>query len=78
MKRLRFHTPDDNGKTKCHVMHVGKQNSECYKLLVHGTKMQQVESDDYVGDVISSDGSNDKNIALYIGRKCQKTTQLLS
>ena len=26
MKRLKFHTPDAQGKTKCHKMHVGREN----------------------------------------------------
>ena len=25
LKKIRFHTPDEKGKTKCHVMHVVKQ-----------------------------------------------------
>ena len=28
MKRLKFHTPNENGKSKCHSLHVGKQ-SDC-------------------------------------------------
>ena len=27
-KKLRFHTPDENGKSKCHIIHVGK-SKEC-------------------------------------------------
>ena len=23
-KKLKFHTPDANGKSKCHVLHIGK------------------------------------------------------
>ena len=26
LKKLKFHTPDKNGKTKCHKMHIGKQS----------------------------------------------------
>ena len=78
MKRLRFHTPDENGKTKCHVMHVGKQNSPCHKLLVHGTTMQQVDSDDYLGDVISNDGSHHKNIQKRIGRGVGKISEVMN
>ena len=32
MKRLRFHTPDADGKTKCHRMHVGRRNEFCPQL----------------------------------------------
>ena len=38
-KQIQFHTPDANGKTKCHRLHMGKQNENCPKLLVHGTLM---------------------------------------
>ena len=62
MKRLTFHTPDANGKTKCHKMHIGSNNKFCPKLQVHGTDMIEVESDVYLGDEISSDGSNKRNI----------------
>ena len=33
-KKLRFHTPDLNGKTKCFVLHVGKENPLCPDLQV--------------------------------------------
>ena len=62
MKKLKFHTPDINGKSKCHVIHVGNQTIPCNQLKVHGTVMQHVELDTYLGDIISSDGTNHKNI----------------
>ena len=34
MKKLQFHTPDDNGKSKCNVMHVGKSSGICPQLQV--------------------------------------------
>ena len=27
LKKLRFHTVDDNGKSKCHQIHIGKDRS---------------------------------------------------
>ena len=27
LKKLSFHTPDENGKSKCHVIHVGKNRT---------------------------------------------------
>ena len=29
MKRLKFHTPDLSGKSKCHKLHVGKESPVC-------------------------------------------------
>ena len=60
LKKLRFHTPDKNGKTKCHVMHVGRQNSSCKKVQVHGQDMQFVDTDTYLGDKINRFGKTDQ------------------
>ena len=54
--------PDKNGKSKCHKMHIGKKNTFCPTLKVHGSIMQEVTEDVYLGDIISSDGKNTKNI----------------
>ena len=46
LKKLRFHVPDKEGKTKCHKLHVGCRSNFCPKLQVHGTVMEEVEDDD--------------------------------
>ena len=48
MKKLEFHTPDKNGKSKYHKTHVGKSNVMCPDLKVHGTPMGQVSEDTYL------------------------------
>jgi hypothetical protein len=68
LKKLKFHTPDKNGKSKCHKMHIGKPNHLCPELSVHGTKIKEVTEDTYLGDVISSDGRNVKNIHNRVGK----------
>ena len=60
MKKLKFHTPDINGKSKCNKMHVGKENLLCPDLQVHGTRMGQVTENGYLGDTVSNDGPNSK------------------
>ena len=67
-KKLRFHTPDENGKSKCHFLHIGKTNKVCPELQVHGTRMQRVTEDTYLGDIISEDGKNGKNIKNRISK----------
>ena len=62
LKKLRFHTPDKIGKSKCHVIHISKKNHLCPTLMVHGTVMEKVTEDTYLGDIISHDGKNSKNI----------------
>ena len=42
MKRLRFHVPDINGKTKCHQIHIGKSCEYCPVLKIHGYTMEKV------------------------------------
>ena len=36
LKKLSFHTPLANKKSKCHVMHIGKENAWCPEMKVHG------------------------------------------
>ena len=62
MKRLKFHTPGIDGKSKCHKLHVGKQNKLCPELRVHGYPMEMSKSEKYLGDYISSTGGNKETI----------------
>ena len=68
MKKLKFHTPDTTGKSKCHMLHVGQHNQLCPELRVHGRAMECVDSDTYLGDVIASDGTNTLNIRKRISK----------
>ena len=76
MKKLRFHVPDSNGKSKCHKLHIGANHGMCPILKVHNTVMESVTEDTYLGDIISSDGKNSKNIADRISRGIGKITQI--
>ena len=78
MKKLNFHTPGADGKTKCHKIHVGKQNKFCPTLLVHNTVMPAVHSDIYLGDVICGDGSNKMNIAKRVAKGHGKIAHIIS
>ena len=78
MKKLRLHTPDKSGKSKCHKIHVGKKNMFCPKLLIHGTEMESVASDTYLGDIISADGSNKLNIESRVKRGLGKVAEIMS
>ena len=60
LKKLKFHVPDHQGKTKCHKLHIGKSHNLCPTLTVHGTIMPEVTEDVYLGDIISNDGKNTK------------------
>ena len=68
---------DKKGKSKCHVLHIGKENPMCPKLQVHGTNMSHVTEATYLGDIISSDGTNTKNINSRIGKGNGKITEIM-
>ena len=76
VKKLKFHTPDEKGKSKCHVLHVGKENPLCPTLKVHGEVMTHVTEDTYLGDILSNDGKNTKNINSRIGRGIGKINDI--
>ena len=78
LKKLSFHTKDAKGKSKCHVLHVGRNSDLCPTLQVHGTNMSHVSEDTYLGDVISNDGRNTKNINSRIGKGLGKITEIMN
>ena len=78
LKRLKFHIPNKEGKSKCHKIHVGKNHDTCPVLQVHGTVMESVSHDTYLGDIISSDGKNSRNIKKRVTRGIGISTQILN
>ena len=78
LKKLRFHTPDSQGKTKCHKLHVGVKSGRCPTLKVHGTVMEEVSEDEYLGDVISDDGKNKMNLKKRLSRGLGLITQIIN
>ena len=77
-KKLKFHTPDAKGNSKCHFIHVGKSNMPCPELQVHGTKVSRVEDETYLGDIISSDGKNLKNIKSRVAKGLGIISQIMT
>ena len=61
LKKLQFHTPNGK-KSKCHFLHVGKPNSNCPGMKVHGLQVGRVSEAVYLGDIIREDGKNTSNI----------------
>ena len=78
LKRLRFHVPDAQGKSKCHKMHIGRNHQMCPILKVHGTVMNEVTEETYLGDIISSDGKNQKNIKQRVSKGLGIMTEILN
>ena len=65
---MKFHTPNKDGKSKCHTIHVAPKNKLCPKLQVHGTQMEEVDHDTYLGYFVSGDGKNTKNVKKRISK----------
>jgi hypothetical protein len=77
MKKLRFHVPNIEGKSKCHTLHIGKKQMDCQELKVHGCPMEKVESDTYLGDILSSNGKNTTNIESRVGKGLGIISQIM-
>ena len=78
MKKLRFHTTGKNGRSKCVKMHVGKHSEFCPSLKVHGTVINKVTDEMYLGDLLSSDGKNTKNIRNRISKGIGLISQIMN
>ena len=78
LKKLEFHTPDSEGKTKCHKLHVGRKNTLCPDLKVHDTLMKPVLEDTYLGDVVRADGKNSSNIQARVSKGLGIVSQIMT
>ena len=78
LKRLKFHQAKENGKSKCKKMHVGKTSKTCPILRVHDSSMEEVSEITYLGDIISKDGRNTKNIKNRVSKGMGIMTQIVN
>ena len=78
LKKLKFHTPDEQGRSKCHKLHIGKKSDCCPELKVHGTKIEEVSEDEYLGDVITADGRNTRNVQKRTSRGMGMISEILN
>ena len=62
MKRLNFNVGTTTKKSKCKQLHVGKYSKDCCQLEARDRPLDQVTEVDYLGDIISFDAKNSKNI----------------
>ena len=77
LKKLKFHTPEENKKSKCHSMHIGKQTNTCPSMKVHGKVADRVSEAVYLGDVVSQDGKNTKNIQNRVSKGMGIVTEIM-
>ena len=78
LKKLKFHVPDKNGKSKCHKLHIGKKSENCPELKVHNTVMNNVTNVRYLGDIINCEGSNNPNIESRVSKGLGIITQIMN
>ena len=71
-KKLEF------GPSKCYNIHVGKKVENCCDLKVQGKVMKRKESEVYLGDIICSSGTNDKNIAKKVNQGIGAVSEIFS
>ena len=76
-KKLRFNTPDQNKKSKCHKIHIGIENRNCPVLRVHGEEMPSVSHDTYLGDILSCDGKNKRNIENRVSKGRGRVAEIM-
>ena len=55
---------------------IGARDNICSTLTVHNTLMSNVTKDTYLGDIISSDGRNTKNVTSRISKGIGIITQI--
>ena len=63
---------------KCHKMHIGKQNKFCPNLKAHEENMERTSEEKYIGDIISKDGKNNKNIKSRTSRSVGKMINIMN
>ncbi len=57
------HTKQLFNGTKCHRIHAGRQIRPCSALYAHDTRMDVVNEEKYVGDIVTNDGKHARNIS---------------
>ena len=72
MKKMIF------GPSKCHNLHIGHNTERCPTLKVQGNNVNQKNHSTYLGDELSSDGSNDLTISSRRGQGIGAISQILA
>ena len=78
LKKLQFHIPNGENKSKCHFLHVGKKNISCPGMRVHGVKANRVTEAVYLGDIIREDGKNSSNIKNRVRKGLGIVTRIMN
>ena len=63
---------------KCKKLHIGSENFLCPELRAHDTIMKTSETEKYLGDLLSSDCSNQANLNAKFAKGMGITAQIMS
>ena len=77
LKKLQFHIPEPEKKSKCHSLHIGKVSQHCPGMKVHGHVADKVTEAVYLGDTISTDGKNTSNISNRVNKGLGIVTKVM-
>jgi hypothetical protein len=77
LKKLKFHTPQEGKKSKCHSLHIGKPSKCCPRMKVHETEVDRVSEAMYLGDIITTDGKNSKNVKNRVSKGLGIVTEIM-
>ena len=64
-------------KEKCHQIHVGAKKEMCPELIIHDSKMPKVSFDKYLGEMVSDDCLNKKDIELRVSKGMSYISQIM-
>ena len=78
LKKLQFHLPNQNKKSKCHFLHIGKSKHGCPGMKIHGVKGKKVTEAIYLGDIIREDGKNSSNIKNRVNKGLGIVTKIMN
>ena len=77
LKKLEFHIPKPNKRSKCHYLHIGRANHVCPGMKIHGNKAEKVSEAVYLGDIVRGDGKNISNIKSRIKKGMGIVTRIM-
>jgi hypothetical protein len=77
LKKLQFHIPLAQKKSKCHFLHIQKPNKYCPGMKVHGHQAAQVEDAVYLGDNVRADWKNSSNIKSRVNKVMGIITEIM-
>ena len=66
------------GQKKCFNIHIGNNSEKCHGLKVHSENMNSKSFETYLGDVVCSSGSNNRNINRKVTIGIGAVSQIIS